>query len=158
MKEILLLNKIDKTLVDDNDFELCNKYNWRIRKNNGRTTYTNAIVNGQQVLMHRLIMSAKKGQIVDHINRNGLDNRRCNLRFVTKSENSMNSEPYYNRKYKGVYLDKKKKDNCKKYWAYIWKDNKRYGLKYHKTEEEAALAYNKKAIELYGNIAYLNKV
>jgi hypothetical protein len=47
---------------------------------------------GKNVYLHRLIAGAKPGQIVDHINRDTYDNRRCNLRFVTRSENALNNK------------------------------------------------------------------
>ena len=62
--------------------------------------------------MHRQIMHAPKNIIIDHINRNGLDNRKANLRFATPTQNAWNSISGLNRgtsKYKGVWWDRKSK-------------------------------------------------
>ena len=97
----------------------------------------------------------QKELMVDHINRNGLDNTRKNLRICTRSENLMNSKkPELNStsKYKGV-------NKCGNSWrAEIRLNRKGFYLGKFKTEKEAALAYNKKAIELFGEFARLNEV
>jgi hypothetical protein len=75
--------------VDPADFELVSKYRWYASKD-GNTYYAKAAVGRKQkrLKMHRVLCPTYK--ITDHINRNGLDNRRCNLREVTSSENAMN--------------------------------------------------------------------
>ena len=84
-------------LIDEVDFELVSKYSWQafVKKH---TVYALTSIfpkkgmGGRRGLrMHRLIMDAPGGQWVDHINGNGLDNRRSNLRFCTPSENTINS-------------------------------------------------------------------
>jgi len=104
--------------------------------------------------MHRLIMNAPEGLVVDHIDRNGLNNRKCNLRLCTKAQNVQNSRPRRNRssKYKGVFWNKLNK----KWSASIHKGDKRIYLGGFDDEIEAALAYDRKAAELFGEFAYLN--
>lgn len=147
-------------LVDDEDYEEMSQYFWGVdthgyarrnyRKENGKYSMT---------AMHRQIMEAEEGDIVDHINRNTLDNRKSNLRFVTKGENNVNAPRRKDNTsgYKGV--SKRGGQNRKKEWcAKITKDGKTYSLGYHETPEQAARAYNTKAKELYGGYAELNKI
>ena len=84
-------------IVDDADFELLSRYKWRatvITPRNkviyARGSVRQNVRQNKSFFMHRKIVGATKGQLVDHINRNGLDNRRCNLRFVTDSQNKYN--------------------------------------------------------------------
>lgn len=106
--------------------------------------------------MHRLIMDAKDGQKVDHINRNTLDNRKSNLRFVTQSQNMMNAviRKTNTSGFKGVCFVSREG----KWLATIWKDGKQKWLGYFKDKKDAAQAYNKAALELHGQYALLNKI
>lgn len=110
------------------------------------------------VYMHRFIMDAPPGMKVDHINGNGLDNRRENLRICTHSENNFNKrKPIKDNpvsRYKGVFWNKK----CSKWVAKVRKNNVTKHAGYYDCEREAALAYNKKALELHGDFANLNIV
>jgi hypothetical protein len=157
MKEIKLTQ--DKVaLVDDEDFEELNKYKWhasraklgvdkfRPRRNDG-------------IYMSRYIMKAKKEELVDHKNRDDLDCQRHNMRICTKSQNMANQVAHkHTSKYKGVTPANKNKYTWNKWVANIRKDNKPIYLGSYYTEKEAALAYNKKAKELFGEFAVLNIV
>jgi len=104
---------------------------------------------------HRLAWYITYGYLpieIDHINHNKSDNRICNLRECTRSQNRANTLPRGRCKYKGVCL------NGNKYQAQICHNNKQYFLGRFDTPELAALAYNAKAIELHGEFAYLNEV
>jgi hypothetical protein len=97
-------------------------------------------------------MGAKEGQEVDHINGNGLDNRRVNLRFVTRAQNNMNKAKYKHSKspYKGV-------TKYGEAWkAAIYFEKKRIHLGVFDNAEDAGKAYNAKAKELFGEHARLN--
>ena len=88
-----------KAFIDEEDLEIVKKYKWRAHKT--KTKYKEnyyAITDVKQpngknttLYMHRLIMDVSKGFVVDHINRNGLDNRKKNLKIVTQKENALKS-------------------------------------------------------------------
>ena len=116
------------------------------------------------IRLHRLIMDTPIGMETDHINGNGLDNRKSNLRVCTKSENQRNRGAHVNNTsgYKGVvYMKKSKrmKNPYKKPWrARIGSEGrgKKLNIGHYATKEEAARAYDAKAKELHGEYAYLN--
>jgi len=140
-------------IVDDIDFQSLSKMKWRNEKG-----YAKSGGAYNSLYMHRIIANPPKDMQVDHINNNPLDNRRCNLRIVTNQQNQWNSRLSNGRirknksGYKGVWKTKPK------YIAEIKKDGKKYYLGSYDTSEEAAIAYNKKAIELFGEYASLNKI
>ena len=163
MKEIELTKGM-KTIVDDADFEMLNAFKWCTTT--GHKTFYAA--RGVSVgpgkrrlqLMHRVIMGQEPfpRAEMDHINGNGLDNRRTNLRWASKSENRRN-EPKrngYSNKYKGVGKVK----NRNKFRAYIRhpETQKQIFLGHWDNEIDAAKAYNKAAIEYHGEFAWLNAV
>lgn len=114
------------------------------------------------VSMARLVMDAPDGMEVDHINGDTLDNRKRNLRIVTREENNMNRHKRHNcsSKYKGVSLDDKSTNKTKVWKAYIGGKSTggRVTIGRFSTEDEAALAYNKAAARLFGEFAKLNEV
>lgn len=77
--------------IDATDVERCSKHKWMLTEMEGNTRYAKAIIDGVHTSLHRFVLGAQRGEIVDHINRNGLDNRKHNLRIVSASENSVNS-------------------------------------------------------------------
>jgi hypothetical protein len=108
--------------------------------------------------MHREVIGAQKGQIVDHINRDGLDNRKSNLRFCNQSQNRANTKPTSKSGYKGVTKTIRKLVT-KSYprWHSVIRHNKiRINLGWFKDPISAAKAYDKKAKELHGEFAVLN--
>lgn len=143
-------------LIDDEDFEFLSKWKWHAIK--GYRNFYAARCEPRPtnksftVRMHS-VLTGEAGS-VDHIDGNGLNNQKSNLRLCTVAQNNMNSKPYMNStsKYKGVSFDKDRNT-----WrAAIKKEGKDYSLRRHKTEESAARAYDKKAKELFGEFAYLN--
>ena len=148
MKQIIL-NKGKVSLVDDEDYETVNKFKWYFDSVGYATitTYRN------RIRMHRFILNPKKNQIVDHVNGDRLDNRRCNLRLCTRRQNQCNQKTRKDNTsgYKGVAL------MHNKYWrAYINKDGKQKHLGIFKTKEEAGKEYDKFALILYGKFAKTN--
>jgi len=147
-------------LIDEEFLSLFESANWIISKG-GRSFYLVAKPNN---LFHRLVMglSFGDGKIVDHINWNGLDNRKENLRVVTHAQNLSNQAVRPDRTYKGkrktsqfkgVYYDKTRN----KFWACISVEGKRIKLGRFSDEISAANAYNSAAIKYYGDCAVLNE-
>lgn len=137
-------------LIDDQDFPMIVDMKWRSCRNyNTFYAQGHVLVDGvwRTVMMHRLILDAPTGVLVDHINGDGLDNRRANLRLVNNSQNQMNRKNVTSSSgYKGVtFLPK-----SGKWQAQIKKDGKNIYLGVFKTPEQAHAAYTKKARELFG--------
>ncbi len=157
MKEITLSHGL-VTLVDDEDFETLKQYSWWAHPN-GHTRYAlRHVYEGDRrttIGMHRQIMNAPKGAVVDHMNHNGLDNRRENLRICTPAENGRNSRPHSQSKssrFKGVYWNTK----VRKWRAEIQVDCARIYLGTFNNEFEAANAYDHAAMRCHGEFAWLN--
>lgn len=144
--KIISLTKNAVAIVDDEDYEVVNSITWYY---NGR--YAARKTNGKTILLHRFIMKPSIGFVIDHINGDTLDNRKCNLRICNQSQNRANSKRSKTNKsgYKGVCFDKR----LKKYRAYIKKDGVMYNLGLYITAKDAGKAYNKKALELFGEFA-----
>jgi hypothetical protein len=109
----------------------------------------------RKIRLARLLMNAPKNMEVDHINGNPLDNRRNNLRLATAGQNrAAFQSPRKNKtsRYRGVRWHKR----VKKWMASIGSNHKVYYLGYYTIEEQAALAYNKAALGLFGEFAQLN--
>ena len=137
--------------VDDDDFELVNKLRWQFHP----PGYAVHSTNGTKIRMHHLIMGKPKlGLEIDHVNGNGLDNRRSNLRIANKSQNAANCQGHRNNTsgFKGVHFFKRKK----KWQASIRHNNRSIHLGYFQTAEQAARAYDSKAMELKGEFARTN--
>jgi hypothetical protein len=76
-------------IIDDEDYELVSLSKWHFHKRGYAVTQRQ----GRQYRLHQLIIQSRDGLMVDHINRDKLDNRRCNLRLVDKSVNNRNRDP-----------------------------------------------------------------
>lgn len=128
------------TLVDDVDYDFLNQWKWSyVKREKEHTAYVSrsACSNHKyyNILLHRLLLGAPSKFMVDHINHNGLDNRKDNLRLVTNQQNQYNTI----KKRKGVCWQK----DCKRYVAKIGVKNKIIYLGAYKTQREAQEAYNK---------------
>jgi len=142
-------------LVDEQDLERVAMHKWFALSKRGRAFSIQA--NGEKhLILSRLILDAPKGLQVDHINGNIFDNRRSNLRIVSNQQNQWNSRKRKrtSSKYKGVCLNKA----AGKWVSAIYKDRKYFYLGFFVSEDEAALAYNKAAKEMFGEYASLNEV
>ena len=125
---------------------------WRISPYDGKRRRKHTLLH-----MHTLIKnSSQKKLVVDHINHNGLDNRKENLRTVTRAKNHQNRRPLVGgtSSYKGVCWHKRDK----KWISQIKSAGKKVWIGAFSCEHQAALAYNKKALELWGEHAFLNEV
>jgi hypothetical protein len=159
MKEISL-TRGKVALVDDEDFEWLNQWNWCYRTpKSGKNAMGYAIRMTQKdhvrtrIHMHRLIMNTPPELEVDHINGNRIDNQKSNLRNCTHQQNIFNKTNLWNNTsgYRGVSL------YYSKYWvARITINVKISHIGTYKTAEEAAHAYDIKAVKCFGEFAGLN--
>lgn len=141
-------------LVDAEDAELVSRYTWYALVL-PHATYAQANDNGKWLYMHRLVMGATKGQIVDHKNHDGLDNRRsANLRLCTDSQNKMNRAGAQSTSTTGWIGVSRRKNG--RYLAGIKINGKSFHLGIFDTAEEAARARDTAAKAHYGEFAGLN--
>ena len=142
-----------KFLVDPDDYELWvknNSFSLLLQKDGSYAAVQVSSRTGglNCKLLHRLIMNAGPNDIIDHINCNVLDNRRCNLRFATSAENNQNRQLGKNNSsgIKGVYW--RKREN--KWNAQININKKRIHLGYYENLDDARDAIRESRIELHG--------
>lgn len=148
-------------LVDDEDYGRVSGFRWvalvvrnvvyavrRFKRDDGKWTTT---------YLHRFLMGEPKGLMVDHIDGNGLNNQRSNLRLATNSQNQANARKSVTNKsgYKGVHWVSWGKAGGK------WRANVSVGgqrkiVGYFSCPAEAAKARDKAALELHGEFASLN--
>ena len=142
------------TTIDDDDYEKINKWKWRT--NEYGYAFRTAKRNGKKqiLFLHREILGLKKGdgKIIDHKNRNTLDNRKCNLRICNRSQNRMNSKAKSIIGYKGVSWHV----SSKKWLARIEKNKTSIRIGMFNNPKDAAKAYDEKAIEFFGEFACTN--
>ena len=148
MKEIQL-SKGKITLVDDEDYQYLNQWKWYSYKI-GNSYYSHAVIKYKTVIMHRLIMNCPTNLVIDHIDHDGLNNQKSNLRICTQRQNTVNRMPFGKSKYKGVYFD------GNRIRAIINYNNKKRYLGSFKNEMDAAKAYDEAAKKHHGEFAYLN--
>ena len=143
-------------LVDDDDYDELNIYNWCIA--NGYAV-RHVTISGKRTTqyMHRLVTNCPADMDVDHVNHDKLDNQKANLRVCSRSENSQNQKMRTKAKtsiYKGVSFYKRDGN-----WrAEIMLNYKCKYLGYFTNEIDAAIAYNNAAIAMFGEFALLNEV
>lgn len=155
MTKHIQLNRGHVALVDSDNYDrLVAMGRWHANPH-GRTVYARKNIrrNGRMVTvgMHAIITG---WPYVDHVNGNGLDNRRANLRQATHGQNMGNKRIYSSNTsgFKGVGLHRK----SSKWQAIIWRDGKSHYLGRYAIPEEAARAYDRAAVELFGDFARLN--
>ena len=148
-------------LVDPDDYGWLSEYNWHMvgdkgafyaARNTGQRQGEKRIV----VKMHREILAVPDGMFVDHINHNGLDNRKANLRPATQAQNARNRRKLhrsnFHSKYKGLTWYRREKR-----WAVrIMVDRNARFIGYFDNELDAARAYDQAAKEYHGQFASLN--
>lgn len=155
MKEIRVSGSDRPALVDDEDYLIASRFNWHLNNSGyaAKSIHPTRLTN-TTILLHRVLMGVKKGQFVDHINHDTLDNRRLNLRIVTLGQNCCNriKVAKATSKFKGVgFIDGK-------FRARINFQRRSTYLGVFDSEIDAAEAYNKAASALHGEYACLNKI
>lgn len=159
MTKQIILSQGKFAIVDDADYDFLMQWKWtlssygyayraeRYRDSEGKRKQNS-------IWMHRVIMNTPLGMDTDHINGDRLDNTQANLRVVTRSQNNMNriSEKNTTSKYKGVFWEKRRK----RWQAAISINKKLIYIGMFKDEADAALAYNLKAAEIFGEHAKYN--
>lgn len=139
----------DYFMVSDNLWHDISRYTWT--KEN---TYYITRIKNMNIKVHRMIMNANDDDIIDHSDKNTRNNTTENLRLSTDSFNNHNRTKVSGAS--STYLGVTKKTNTDIWIAQITKDHKHYYIGSFYEEIEAAKAYNKRAIELYGEYANLN--
>jgi hypothetical protein len=142
-------------IVDDEDFERASKYAWYVSPHR-KTMYARHRPDGNNMYrsLHRFLLGVTPSQIIDHVNGNGLDNRRCNIRVCTISQNRWNEPIRKTNKsgFKGVSFHKQ----VHRWMAHIKFHRKSIYLGLFDDPAMAARAYDKKARELFGEFAWTN--
>lgn len=143
--------------VDPEDYIWLSQFRWHCKANSSAIYAVRTVTSAgrqKRIYMHRLIMDTPPHLVCDHINHNGLDNRKANLRNCTMKQNNANarSAREVSSRYKGVSYSKRKK----KWAVYIKKDGTQFNLGCFNDEIEAAKAYDAAAEKLHGEFAHLN--
>lgn len=148
--------KQNTVIVDAEDMDVVLSFPWYVGTVGYACRGTTPRKTGKMLLLHRELLNADPSKKVDHRNGDTLDDRRINLRQCTHAQNISNQKLQKSNKsgYKGVHFDKSRQ----KWMSYVTKDRKVYHLGRFSTPEEAAMAYNKKALELFGEYARLNQI
>ena len=143
----------EKFIIDKEDFDLIKDFYWYV---DAGYLKNRRAINGKRKLfaMHRIIMNAKEGEMIDHINQDRSDNRKINLRLANKSKNAMNSKTRSDNTsgFNGVVI-----------WGNRWRaqitlNQKMETIGYFDTFEEAVKARVAKEIELFGQFSpFYNK-
>lgn len=133
-------------VVDIDDFDLVSPHAWHLAKG-----YARAFIAGSRVTMHQLIIGEHSSPEIDHKDGNKLNNRRANLRPCTSQQNAQNRHAVCGKsRFKGVRRDRG-------YWrAEIKKNGSKVHLGIFPSERLAARAYDKAALQLFGNFAKTN--
>ena len=160
-------------IVDEEDYHYLSRFKWHLAKGSAdgnfmarrglKSVKENGVTAETYISMEQFIIPPKLYAVIGFKNKNTLDCRKENLfyeSYSTKRHRADKEAGKCSSKYKGVCWNK----DSKKWTACIYKKYikgekvKRYGLGYFNNEKEAGLAYNEKAIELYGEYAYQNNI
>ena len=146
----IALTKGKYAIVDAADYEWLSRYRWHATCARGRY-YAATVINGKSISMHRMIMNPPPGMVTDHIDGNGLNNRRTNIRNCTPEQNRYNTRPQgKSSRFVGV---------CR--WGDKWRAKIKIKGRYvhlgtFDTEIEAARARDAAALQHHGPFAWLN--
>jgi hypothetical protein len=151
------LDKGFVAIVDDEDHEWLSSFKWRAHNPSGKPGGLFYALTGYRgVAMHRMITDCPKGLMVDHINKNSLDNRKLNLRVCTHRQNVCNKKPLISKRSKSKYLGVDLNRSGNRWVARIGVNSKKIHLGTFLTEDDAALIYDMHAKAAFGEFANLN--
>ncbi|MGB2808581.1 MAG: hypothetical protein WBC22_12630 [Sedimentisphaerales bacterium] len=146
-------------IVDPEDYDRISKHKWHLIRSPRSDYATRCVTIGyrrqKQISMHRVIMNARPGQCIDHIDHNGLHNRKANLRLASMAQNSWNKRKQrgkHSSRFKGVSWFAREK----KWQARIQANGRKIFLGSFTREIDAAKAYDTAAGKYHGQFALLN--
>ena len=155
------LTKGQFAIIDDEDYERINQWKWYSQKSNTGYYAARSMGRDKSRFMHYEVLNLAIGKdrkwVVDHINRNPLDNRKENLRICSTQQNLFNSGPKKKKGktsyYKGIMFHQ----GHKRWAALLCYKRKQFHLGYFQTEYEAMTAYNLAVVKKMGDYAYVNR-
>jgi len=158
---LIPLTQGKSAIIDDEDWPLIANCKWCVGFVGPNRTYPVAMTKIKNsggiwstTTMHRVIMRAQFGEMIDHRNRNRLDNRRYNLRRCTHQGNRANSPATGKSGLKGV----RRSENGERWLAQIHANGKQMQLGTFRTAKQAARAYDRMALKYFGEFARINGV
>lgn len=152
MSKKILLTQNKFAVVDDDDFEYLSQFNWDTKKSRG-TFYARRFLSGKRIMMHNEIMKPTSGMFVDHIDGNGQNNQKSNLRICTFAQNNRNASKRKDNTsgFKGV-----SKAKNGKWYAQVRINGKHVLSKLFDSPIDAAHAYDEAAKQYFGEFARTN--
>ena len=155
MSKEIQLTRGKVAIVDDDDFEYLNQWKWQAEPYSQTyrafRTQKTGFLKKRKIYMHRVIMNCPENMVIDHKNHIALDNKKDNLRLATREQNSRNIMSTKSKTgFKGV------RKQGSKYQARIGINKNQIYLGTFDTPEDAAKAYDIKAVEMFGEFAFLN--
>lgn len=154
--KLIPLSRGESAMVDDEDFEKLNQFNWFVDNSINRYASRSRSPSdpGRERMMHRFILNPPKEMQIDHIDGDGFNNQKSNLRICTQGNNNKNRViQKHSTPFKGVAWHKRNK----KFVAYIRVDGKRTYLGSFHNPILAAVVYDLEALEKFGEFSKTNQ-
>lgn len=157
-EEVVIINCYNKVgeitgkiTIDKEDFDKIRIYQWHIENSRPSIQYAQASIPKGTIRLHKLIIPSDFQ--IDHINHNGLDNRKCNLRICTNAENNRNKR--FERNPRSGYTGIRYNSKTESYYVRIMVNKKEISLGAYKSIEEAIEARKKGEEKYFGNFKYI---
>lgn len=155
----MMLHSGECILLDSEDYQKITKWKWQLSPTGYVARSTCYKTKRKRIYLHRVLTNCPADKVVDHINKNKLDNRKCNLRICSQRENTVANNGWTNAQipYKGVtYMSSSGKKILTKFRARIYANHKEINLGVYNSAVEAAQAYDQAAKIIHGEYAKLN--